>query len=143
MTSQPSKSKLGTLLQAEAFFVLSTACAAYHHWFPHHWLLFACLFLLPDLSLLFYLRGPSSTASIVYNSLHSYVAPALLGAIALYGRNTLLAEATLIWLSHIALDRTLGYGLKYPTSFAFTHIQSASHAEPHLASEETSAVVKS
>jgi hypothetical protein len=29
----------------------------------------------------------------------------------------------LIWLAHIGLDRTLGYGLKYPTFFEDTHLQ--------------------
>jgi len=28
----------------------------------------------------------------------------------------------LIWTEHIALDRMLGYGLKYPTRFKDTHI---------------------
>jgi hypothetical protein len=30
-------------------------------------------------------------------------------------------------LSHISLDRVLGYGLKSPTPFQFTHIQSAAN----------------
>ncbi|HEY2386937.1 MAG TPA: DUF4260 family protein, partial [Candidatus Binatia bacterium] len=28
----------------------------------------------------------------------------------------------LIWLAHIGMDRLLGYGLKYPTSFHHTHL---------------------
>ena len=29
----------------------------------------------------------------------------------------------LIWIVHIGVDRTLGYGLKYPTDFKDTHLQ--------------------
>lgn len=115
------------LLRTEAFCALFASCAAYHLWFPDHWVMFACLFLVPDLSLLMYLRGPNAVASIVYNLVHTYVVPALLGIFAVLFRNALLAEVSLIWISHIGLDRMLGYGLKYPTSFQFTHIQSAAN----------------
>jgi Domain of unknown function (DUF4260) len=30
--------------------------------------------------------------------------------------------AGLIWIAHIGLDRALGYGLKYATAFADTHL---------------------
>jgi hypothetical protein len=30
---------------------------------------------------------------------------------------------TLIWIAHIGVDRALGYGLKYPSSFKDTHLQ--------------------
>jgi hypothetical protein len=29
----------------------------------------------------------------------------------------------LIWLAHIGVDRTVGYGLKYPSGFKDTHLQ--------------------
>ena len=29
----------------------------------------------------------------------------------------------LIWLTHIGVDRAIGYGLKYPTGFKDTHLQ--------------------
>jgi hypothetical protein len=130
MKDQPLIFRPGILLRAEALLVLFAACAAYNHWFPHHWVLFACLFLVPDLSLIFYLRGSGSEASIVYNSFHSYMLPALMGAISLHTGTVFFEEASLIWISHIGLDRTLGYGLKYSTSFAFTHIQGAASARP-------------
>jgi hypothetical protein len=104
--------------------VLVASCGTYHLLFPHHWVLFACLFLVPDLSLLAYLRGPGSAASALYNWMHSYVFPALLGILAAAFHSSLLGELSLIWISHIGMDRMLGYGLKYPTSFRFTHIQS-------------------
>jgi hypothetical protein len=35
--------------------------------------------------------------------------------------DSLLSVAT-IWLAHIRIDRSLGYGLKYSAGFAFTHL---------------------
>jgi hypothetical protein len=127
MQSQPPFSRPTYLLRAEALCVLSASCGAYHLLFPHHWVMFACLFLVPDLSLLTYARGPNAVASIVYNMIHSYVLPGLLGILAVPFRSALLGEVSLIWIGHISLDRVLGYGLKYPTSFQFTHIQSAAN----------------
>ncbi len=127
MQSQPPFSRPAYLLRAEALCVLSASCGAYHLVFPHHWVLFACLFLAPDLSLLTYARGPNAVASIVYNVMHSYVLPALLGIFAVLFSSALLGEMSLIWIGHIGLDRVLGYGLKYPPSFQFTHIQSAAN----------------
>jgi hypothetical protein len=127
MQSQPSFSRPVYLLRTEAFCVLFASCGAYHLLFPHHWVMFACLFLVPDLSLLTYARGPNAVASIVYNVIHSYVLPGLLGILAVIFTSALLGEMSLIWIGHISLDRVLGYGLKYPTSFQFTHIQSAAN----------------
>lgn len=46
--------------------------------------------------------------------------PALAAALALLtGRPPVVAT---IWAAHIGFDRALGYGLKYPTGFADTHL---------------------
>jgi hypothetical protein len=85
------------------------------------WWLFAALWLLPDLSMLGYLGGPKLGARI-YNAIHSYVTPATLAVTALLlGRPALLPYA-LIWMNHIGVDRMLGYGLKYPADFQWTHL---------------------
>ena len=34
----------------------------------------------------------------------------------------LLLSIAMIWLAHIGIDRALGYGLKYPAGFSFTHL---------------------
>jgi hypothetical protein len=34
----------------------------------------------------------------------------------------LTLSLAMIWLSHIGIDRALGYGLKYQAGFAFTHL---------------------
>ncbi len=127
MHDQPFFSRSVYLLRIEAFCVLFAACGAYDLLFPHHWVMFACLFLVPDLSLLTYVRGPNVMASIVYNLMHSYVYPALLGIVSVSSHRELLGKVSLIWIGHIGMDRMLGYGLKYPASFQFTHIQSTAN----------------
>ena len=34
----------------------------------------------------------------------------------------LTVAVALIWSAHIGMDRTVGYGLKYPSSFEDTHL---------------------
>ena len=113
--------KPGLLLRLEGFVVLTVSFAAYHE-LSGNWLLFFLLFLWPDLFMLGYLVNVRLGASL-YNLVHAYTGPLLLGAVAVFEHwhNTLLV--TLIWTAHIGLDRMLGYGLKYPTFFRDTHLQ--------------------
>jgi hypothetical protein len=83
------------------------------------WTLFAVLFLTPDVSLAGYLAG-ARVGGTIYNAAHSYVGPlALAASLLAAGAAPALA---LIWVAHIGFDRMLGYGLKYPTAFADTHL---------------------
>lgn len=86
------------------------------------WLLFAVLFLAPDLSFLGYLAGPR-VGAVVYNLAHDTLGPVLLviGGYMFAAHAAVLAVA-LIWLAHIGFDRTLGYGLKYAAGFGYTHL---------------------
>lgn len=114
-------SKPATLLRIEgaALFVL---CAYLYHLTGAGWGMLLLLFLWPDLFMLGYLGGARLGASL-YNLAHVEAFPVLLAGVA-YGlhRATLLVFA-LIWLAHIACDRALGFGLKYPTFFKDTHLQ--------------------
>ena len=85
------------------------------------WWLFAILFLAPDLSFAGYLAGPRIGA-IVYNAAHSYVAPMALMMAGFALAFPLALGIGTIWLAHIGFDRALGYGLKYPAGFGFTHL---------------------
>jgi hypothetical protein len=102
-----------TLLHSEVFCILCASCIGYNHLVPHHWAMFACLFLVPDLSLLLFVHGSNPLASVVYNLLHSYVLPIGLGGLVLLYPNKHLGDVSIIWISHISFDRMLGYGLKY------------------------------
>lgn len=105
-------------LRLEGLAVLLLAAFLYERG-GHSWLLFAALFLMPDVSLAAYLAG-SRVGATAYNLLHSYVGPAVVAAgLLATGRPAVLP---LIWAAHIGFDRLVGYGLKYPTSFGDTHM---------------------
>jgi len=83
--------------------------------------LFLVLLLVPDVSMLGYLRGPHAGA-ILYNIVHNWATAGLvllLGLVAQPGPIILVGS---VLLGHVGIDRALGYGLKYPTSFQDTHL---------------------
>jgi len=86
------------------------------------WLLFAVLLLAPDLSMVGYLGGVKIGAPF-YNIVHTLVGPLLLITFSLATARVSLLLYGLIWTAHIAMDRMLGFGLKYPTTFKDTHLQ--------------------
>ena len=85
------------------------------------WWLFAALWLLPDLSMLGYLVGPKLGARI-YNAIHSYVTPGTLVAMSILLKSPGLLPYAFVWIFHIGVDRLMGYGLKYPDGFGWTHL---------------------
>lgn len=85
------------------------------------WLLFAVLFLVPDLSFLAYLAD-AKTGAVVYNAAHSYLAPVALMTSGFAIGDPLTLSIAMIWLAHIGIDRALGYGLKYAEGFGYTHL---------------------
>jgi hypothetical protein len=113
--------KPGLLLRLEGFAMLTVSVAAYHE-LNGNWLLFFLLFLWPDLFMLGYLANVRLGASL-YNLVHTYAGPLILGAVAVFEHRPGMLLFTLIWTAHIGLDRALGYGLKYPTFFKDTHMQ--------------------
>lgn len=109
-------------LQAEGTAVLAASLLFYRGQHAS-WLLFAVLILVPDLSMLGYFAGPRVGAAC-YNLAHNYVLPLLLLMIGALSPRHAAASYALIWIAHIAFDRMLGYGLKYPSSFGETHLGS-------------------
>ena len=110
-----------TLLRAEGVALLALGVMLY--WVNgESWLLFGVLLLAPDLSMLGYLVGPRVGAAI-YNAFHAYGIPAVVGALGMILASPLMVAVALIWFAHIGMDRTVGYGLKYPSSFKDTHLQ--------------------
>jgi hypothetical protein len=83
----------------------------------------------PDISLLGYLRSAGKGSAAFYNVVHSYVLPLALGLLAWSLGSLLTGQLALIWLSHISFDRCIGYGLKFPEVFRYTHIQSSATIE--------------
>jgi hypothetical protein len=109
------------LLRAEGLAILGGAAVLYAEG-DYSWLLFAILFLAPDLSFAAWAAGPRVGAA-GYNVLHNLVLPIALGCYGVLADSRNAAAVSLIWLAHIGIDRALGYGLKYPTTFRDTHLQ--------------------
>lgn len=86
------------------------------------WLMFVLLFFAPDVSMIGYAINTTLGATL-YNLVHAYAVPAMLGLAGLFSANVLVVSLSLIWFAHIGLDRLLGFGLKYPTVFKDTHLQ--------------------
>jgi len=108
------------LLRIEGLTVLMGACLLYRA-LHGSWLMFAVLFLTPDLFMLGYLFGVR-VGAWVYNLVHTYTAPLALGFVAYFTPIPSLLAICLIWTAHIGFDRFLGYGLKYETGFKDTHL---------------------
>ncbi|SDT30694.1 protein of unknown function [Pseudomonas asplenii] len=79
------------------------------------------IFFMPDLSILGYALGPK-VGAYCYNTLHLYGVGAALLAAGLIGAMPALAAVGALWLAHAGFDRMLGYGLKSPQGFTFTHL---------------------
>jgi len=75
------------------------------------------MFFVRDLG--FALASPR-VGAIIYNPAHGYAGPLTLSVAALAAETTPMWG--LIWAAHIGFDRALGYGLKYPSAFADTHL---------------------
>jgi hypothetical protein len=86
------------------------------------WLLLVLLALAPDLSALGYLAG-KRVGAVTYDVAHTYVGPVALGVVGVLSGSDTALQLALIWLTHIGVDRFIGYGLKYPTDFKDTHLQ--------------------
>jgi hypothetical protein len=109
-----------TLLRLEGLTLFASMVGLYAIW-GGSWLVFAILFLAPDLSFAAYLAGPRAGA-IVYNAAHSYLAPVALMTAGFAAAEPLTLSIAMIWLAHIGIDRALGYGLKYQAGFGLTHL---------------------
>jgi hypothetical protein len=109
------------LLHAEGFAVAGAAIALYF-WADYPWWLLVALALAPDLSMVGYLAGTTIGAA-AYNAAHTYSLPVALAAVGVIVDAETAVQVGLIWLTHIGVDRAIGYGLKYRTDFKDTHLQ--------------------
>ncbi|MBB3180147.1 DUF4260 domain-containing protein [Variovorax sp. Sphag1AA] len=117
-----------TTLRLEGLAVLFASVIGYSQ-LGAGWGAFAMLFLVPDLSFLGYLGG-ARTGAAIYNLAHSYVGPVALIALGLLADMPVALAVGLIWSAHIGFDRMLGYGLKYASGFAATHLGRIGPTDP-------------
>lgn len=109
-----------TFLRIEGLAALGLCLGTYVTLEGPVWLL-AVLALAPDLSMIGYLAGPA-VGSLSYNVVHTYTSPIVLGTVAVWTDTRIALLVALVWAGHIGADRLFGYGLKYDTGFAETHL---------------------
>ncbi|MFB6182421.1 MAG: DUF4260 domain-containing protein [Candidatus Magasanikbacteria bacterium] len=109
--------------RTESIAVLALSLFSYFSILNGSGLIFLVLILLPDISMAGYLKD-EELGALLYNIFHNYLLPAILLSYGIISNNTLLHEISLIWISHIAGDRILGYGLKKKEGFKHTHLKS-------------------
>jgi hypothetical protein len=106
------------ILRFEALLFLAALFVLYFR-LHANWIVFLVLLLAPDIAMLGYLRD-TRVGAWSYNAFHTYVGPLLTAALS-FSIHWLLPIAV-IWAAHIAMDRSLGYGLKHEDAFAHTHL---------------------
>lgn len=115
------KKSLTTLLHLEGLTFLITALFLYAST-DISWWWFAGLLLAPDLAFVFYVISPKIGAR-AYNAVHTYLAVGILFALGYLSNSEFVQALSFIWLAHIGMDRTVGYGLKSDEGFKITHLQ--------------------
>ncbi len=101
--------------------VLFIAIIYIYYQLDYSWMWFAILFLTPDIFMLGYLFG-TKIGAISYNFIHNYATTILIIAIGYFTKNDTITMIGLIFSAHIAMDRLLGFGLKYFDDFKSTHL---------------------
>ncbi|QIE59459.1 DUF4260 domain-containing protein [Rasiella rasia] len=111
-----------TLLKLEeaALLVVGICCFAQ---LDYAWWWFLLLLLVPDVGMLGYLVNPR-VGAFTYNLFHFRALAIGLMIFGYFYGNEIISLSGIMLFSHIALDRMLGYGLKYPDSFKNTHLGS-------------------
>lgn len=107
-------------LRAEGVAVLAAGAGLYLH------LGGALIWLVPvilavDISMVGYLVGPRPGA-LIYNLAHNWAAGVAVLALAWWLGSPAIGLIGAILVAHTGMDRAAGYGLKYPTAFADTHL---------------------
>ena len=85
------------------------------------WWAFALLLLVPDVSMVGYVRGPR-VGAIVYNLVHDLATGVAVAGLGLAIGSVPLAAAGAVLVAHSGMDRLAGYGLKLPDAFKHTHL---------------------
>ena len=87
----------------------------------YQWWWFPVLILVPDLSMVGYAINTKAGA-FLYNLFHHRGVAVLVYILGCYLKIEIVQLMGIILFSHAAMDRILGYGLKYETGFKYTHL---------------------
>jgi hypothetical protein len=85
------------------------------------WWAFLLLLVVPDVSMVGYVRGPR-VGAIAYNVAHDLATGAAMAGLGLALGSAPLAAIGAVFVAHSGMDRMMGYGLKLPSSFKDTHL---------------------
>ncbi len=85
------------------------------------WILLVPLLFAVDISMAGYLANPR-VGAFTYNLAHNWGSGLVVLGIGLATGVVPLVAAGAILIAHTGMDRVAGYGLKYPTAFADTHL---------------------
>lgn len=88
---------------------------------PYEWWWFLVLLLTPDIGMIGYAIN-NKVGAFFYNLFHHKGLAILLYLVGVLLKLDLLMLVGVILFSHSAMDRILGYGLKYNQGFKFTHL---------------------
>jgi hypothetical protein len=85
------------------------------------WYWYPALLLVPDLSMIGYAFN-TRIGALVYNIFHNKALGVAVGVVGASIGNPALVLAGVILYGHSAMDRVMGYGLKFPDDFKNTHL---------------------
>ena len=120
-----NRTAVDLILRAEQLAVLALGIGLWLVNGGSAWLLIPA-WLLVDLSMVGYLGGPR-LGSITYNAAHNLVLPMVLLGLGWWTGTSWLLLGGAVFITHIGMDRALGYGLKLPTGFRDTHLGRIGH----------------
>ena len=109
-----------TLIQLEEFMMLALGIFMFGL-LGYQWWWFLVLILTPDIGMAGYLFG-NKTGAMTYNLFHHKGLAIILYFAGMYFSSPIVQLIGIIIFSHAALDRVLGYGLKYNKGFKYTHL---------------------
>lgn len=88
---------------------------------PYQWWWFLVLILAPDIGMVGYLFG-NKAGAFMYNLFHHRGVAIAIYLLGVYLSIPVMQLIGSILFAHSAMDRIMGYGLKYDTGFKFTHL---------------------
>lgn len=88
---------------------------------PYQWWWFLVLILTPDIGMVGYLFG-NKVGAFMYNVFHHKGLAIAIYLLGVYLSIPVIQLIGILLFAHSAMDRIMGYGLKYDKGFKFTHL---------------------
>jgi len=88
---------------------------------PYEWWWFLVLILAPDIGMVGYFFG-NKVGALMYNLFHHKGVAIAIYLLGVYFSMDIIQLIGVILFAHSAMDRIMGYGLKYDKGFKYTHL---------------------